>query len=877
MNRFLFLILIPVIFIANVKSQSVVIGNISNKSEPLINALVYFSENNVTYTDENGHFSILLSPNKYHFSIQYLGYDNYESDLVVSNENIDLGPIILAEKSTFLNEVNVTASSLPYKGKIVGTNYYVSPITMRKVQPISTEEILKGLPGLNVLGDMGVSNRLNVSIRGSWGRRSEKILMLEDGSPISPAPYTAPGIYYNPISDRIDAIEVITGADILRFGPNNMFGVINYITPKPPQEPALRAKLTYGQRNYLSGLLSYGGTWGKTGSQIEGVFKKFDGFTQNSSVQMVNLNAKIFSELSKTQSLYFKVSTQLEDNQATLSSITPYTYTLDPTQNPFDADRFTMHRYGLDAIHNYNSNNFTLKTKFFASDFARDWWRQHNVVIPIGDVKNYVGERIFNQYYSYLQNNSFTSDDFVRVGKITNGRESTSDSRWNFSVAGLEQTFTKELISAKVKNTMEMQWKLYKETYHDQVLNADSTKWARTGKAVTDLFYNLYSVSGFLRDNIGYKHWSFIPILRLEQVWMDRTHRIANAGNPNLTSDDSAARTNHYFIAQPGISVTYQKKSIQIFGSLYKGYIAPSKYFAYLVERDGVLVNPISPQDASNIKPEISFNKEIGLRGDIIAHYLSGQFTIYHNVVSNFYLAGWNEFFKTLGTIRLQGSELALKWNLLPPTSDQKLTLNTNISLLNTKVLSGDMVDEHLFTQIKHTTETKAEFVSKINANPNGYDVFTKDMNGKEIALEKPITVDQVSTITKTVYKYGDGKIENGFTPYSPPITLYLNLIYTYKNLTIGASYNWVKEQYAEFANFNAVSGDGGIGKIPTYHSYDGNINYHFKVKKQSLSIFLAAKNIGNNIYVASRLNRGQSGILPAGFRQINIGLTAEI
>ena len=45
---------------------------------------------------------------------------------------------------------------------------------------------------------------------------------MEDGSPISPAPYTAPGIYYNPVSDRVDAIEVSTGSDVLRYGPNNM-------------------------------------------------------------------------------------------------------------------------------------------------------------------------------------------------------------------------------------------------------------------------------------------------------------------------------------------------------------------------------------------------------------------------------------------------------------------------------------------------------------------------------------------------------------------------------------------------------------------------------------------------------------------------------
>ena len=281
-----------------------------------------------------------------------------------------------------MNEVNISATTLPFKSSIAGTNYYISPLQLKKVQPISTEEVLKTLPGVNVLGDMGISNRLNVSIRGSWGRRSEKVLILEDGSPISPAPYTAPGVYYNPVSDRIDGIEVYTGPDVLRYGPNNMFGIINYITPKPSQQPALRAKITGGQRGYFTGLLSYGGTWQKVGTQVEAVYKRFDGFTQHSSVNMINLNAKVFAELAENQSILFKISGQFEDNQASLASLTPFSFNIDPTQNPLDADRFIMHRYGLDIIHKWVINpKSDLITKIFASDFYRDWWRQNNAVI----------------------------------------------------------------------------------------------------------------------------------------------------------------------------------------------------------------------------------------------------------------------------------------------------------------------------------------------------------------------------------------------------------------------------------------------------------------------------------------------------------------
>src|SRR5690606_6995545 len=225
---------------------------------------------------------------------------------------------------TTLNEILVSASSINYKSDFKGSNFRLNPARMEKINPMGTEEVLRMVPGVNIVGDMGLSNRPNISIRGSWGRRSQKILLLEDGSPIAPAPYIAPGTYYNPVSDRLTAIEVLKGADILKYGPNNMYGAINYITALPPQKPELRLKLAGGGHGYQSGLVSYGGTWKNLGALIEGVYKKFDGFTDNTSVDVLNLNAKIYAKLSGNQSLYFKVSGQYENNQATLSGLTPF-------------------------------------------------------------------------------------------------------------------------------------------------------------------------------------------------------------------------------------------------------------------------------------------------------------------------------------------------------------------------------------------------------------------------------------------------------------------------------------------------------------------------------------------------------------------------
>lgn len=856
-------------------SQGKITGKlISAHYEPLVGALVYSSTDNAVYTSNDGSFSLEVEGKKAHITFEYLGFESVNQWVDVPNgEMLNLGTIQMVEKNTHLKEVRVSATPVPYKGSFEGTNYYISPLQMKQIQPLSTEEVLKTLPGVNALGDLGLSNRLNVSIRGSYGRRSEKVLIMEDGSPISPAPYVAPGIYYNPISDRIDAIEVYTGADILRYGPNNMYGMINYITPKPPQQPGLRAKVSGGQRGYFTGLLSYGGTWNKVGSQIEAVYKRFDGFTKNSSVDMVNLNAKIFAELSENQSLYFKISGQFEDNQATLSSITPYTFGIDPRESPFDADRFTMHRYGLDIIHKWAfTESISLNSKIFASDFARDWWRQTNTVILASDVRNYVGDEIFSERYNYLEGQSFGPDDYVRVGRLNNGRESTTDSRWNFIVAGVEETLHKTWEGDNWKNNLEVQAKFHHEVYKDRVLSADSSRWARSGAFTTDKVTTLQSLSGYVRNHFTINNFQITPIIRLETVWMEQVDWIKIAKDPTLSSDKDLGQTNNYTIFQPGLTLGYQMDRIKVFGSVYKGYIAPSKYYAFLVERDGVLVNPIPGDLVSNIKPEVSINSELGVRGELIKDRLVGQVAVYNNRISNFYLAGWNEYFDKLAEINIQGIEAALRWELLPNNTKHSLNIQPNITYLQSKVISGELHDRHLFTQVKHTAATRAEFVEKVNTNPDAYSVYV-NIGGNETLLDRPISVDDLSSITKTVYKFGEGKIENGKSPHTPELAFNINAFYAYKTFTFGIGYNYVGDQYAEFANFENESGDGSIGKIKSFNTFDINLSYDFKINNIRCTFFAVAKNLGDNVFVSSRLSRGQSGIMTGGWRQMNAGL----
>ena len=798
--------------------------------------------------------------------------------ITINTQNPELGTIALQLSNTTLDEVIVSASPKSFKDEFKGSNFRITPIALKNRNPLSTEEVLRTVPGVNIVGDMGLSNRPNISIRGSWGRRSKKVLLMEDGTPSAPAPYIAPGAYYNPVSDRITAIEVYKGADMLRYGPNNMYGAINYITALPPQKPELRVKMIGGQRNYKTGLISYGGTWNNLGALVEGVYKKFDGFTDNSSVEVLNLNAKVFAKLSDNQSLYFKVSGQSEDNQASLSSQTPFTFDTDPTQNPLDADQFTMRRYGLDIIHKWlSSKNLSFTSKVYASDFERDWWRQTTAKIKASEVRNYVGDNIYYDRYGYLEGQTFGEEDYVIVGRMNNGRESTTDSRWTYTVSGLKETMDYQWNAFEKEQHLEASINLHRETFKDRFLVADSSRWARSGLATTDLWYRLWSANGFIRNEFNIGKWGITPILRFEHVDMYRQNLIAVAQDPNSNNTKEGREPNVYNQFLPGITLDYQTGFGEFYGSIYEGMIAPSKVFGFLVEQDGIISNPLAGQSI-NIDPELSWNREIGWRGNLFNNRLDGQLTYFNNTSRNFYAGGRNEVFQELGKINVQGLEVALGVELLDKNQHQ-LRLVGNINLMRSKVLNGKLEDKDLFSQVIHSSATQNEYLNTVNANRNAYEVYVSDgVGGETLLTDQTIEPSVFQNITKSVIYFGDQGIEDAEAPYTPMSTTNIGLNYDYKKLSLGLSGNFVSTQFTEFHNFSNESADGAIGKLPSYHTFDAFVNYDIVIGDNvHMNAFINGKNITNEIYRASRLNRATSGIFGGGFRQIIFGVNITI
>ncbi|HXH18410.1 MAG TPA: carboxypeptidase-like regulatory domain-containing protein [Chitinophagales bacterium] len=863
-----------------------IISETDNKALSFVH--VFANEKNATQTDENGRFPLSgLVRGNYQVKIKFIGFEDYSVDNIIIEEDgqhIQLPDIRLKEKTIRINEVMIMEHRTGYDDRYGSTNHIVTKKQLELIVPVGTEEALKTVPGVNVAGDMGISNRLNVGIRGSYPRRSDKILILEDGTPVAPAPYLAPSAYYNPPSERLDGIEVIKGAEVLTYGPNNIYGAINYITRRPPPSPTITANFTGGSQRYLSGLLSYGGTWNNVGAELQILGKNFDGYTQNSQSKIFNTTAKVYADLGSKQSFYVKINYHTENSLATYSALTPLTFRLAPKQNPFDADELLTTRYGIDLVHNLAlGSKVVLNSKVYASQFSRDWWRQNTSVIRASTARSYLGDDIYFSKYSYLEGQTFTDDDYVRVGKLSNGRESTKARNRLFNVGGLQETAKINWLTGEVKHQSEVAFRFHAEKFQNTEISNDSSRFARSGKIVLDETYRLYALSGHAKHSFNYKKLTVVPALRIEYIIMNAKDLLKISNDPNNTGDENYQRPeNTFFEALPGISLNYRiiekiNSNWSVFSSLYKGYTPPTSEAGFLaVDEEGNVSKPVDFSDI-NIKPETSFDFEIGTRGSLKDNGFSGQVSYFRNDIRNFYAAGRQEAFESLANVLINGIETGASLNLhsLMKMKKHQFSISGTFSLLIGKIKSGTLTDSDILN-VKHTPATKQELVDMINENPGGFNVYYKDVNGNDSLITTPLTVNDFGNISRLDIIFGEDGLDN-IPPYIPDYLFSVSVNYSIKGVGVNLVYNRVGSQYTEYLNFVNESGEGAIGKLDAYHTLDATVSYSLKHCKNmtldGLRLFVSGKNLFNDVYRASRLHRISSGIFPAGFVQVIGGI----
>lgn len=179
----------------------------------------------------------------------------------------------LAEEST---EKKIALDPMTIKGDVLGTasNEEVltyagsrSVVDAQALDQASTrglDDALQRVPGIRIFDETGTGVLPQLSVRGLYESRSGRVQVLSDGIPLALAPYGQTSLSLFPQTlATVERIDIVRGGAAVQYGPNNVGGVINFISPPIPEtwETTLQERVTFaaGGRRLWDSYIGTGG------------------------------------------------------------------------------------------------------------------------------------------------------------------------------------------------------------------------------------------------------------------------------------------------------------------------------------------------------------------------------------------------------------------------------------------------------------------------------------------------------------------------------------------------------------------------------------------------------------------------------------------
>lgn len=279
-----------------------------------------------------------------------------------------------SELRASLPTILVIGSKKEDRQRLPAANTLVTAEELRIQQPRSTEEALRGVPGVSIKPEEETAIVGNIGIRG-LSSSDYKTLILEDGVPVAPGLFVGNGRYYNPRVQRMDGIEVLRGAGSLRYGPSTIGGVINYVTKNP--EPGIKVDMHTGSFNTQEWGVEVGGTAASGDATFGAVISrvKSDGF-MDKEFSMHDVMLKAGLEFAGNQRVGVKYTDYRNDANISYRGVFLAEYEAGSARNPAPDDWFLTGRRSIDLNHEWTiTENARLNTIVFSSELYRDYWR----------------------------------------------------------------------------------------------------------------------------------------------------------------------------------------------------------------------------------------------------------------------------------------------------------------------------------------------------------------------------------------------------------------------------------------------------------------------------------------------------------------------
>lgn len=471
---------------------------------------------------------------------------------------------------TKLPRIDVVGEGQEAVAKQPGSVAAVTKEDLEILQPLSTEDALRKVPGINIKGEEETAVVVNIGMRG-LPADSSKTLILEDGVPVAPSLFLGNGRYYNPRIQRMEGIEVLKGAASLRYGPSTIGGVINYQTKTPEDGVSVSGRV--GSFGLRESTVELGGS-NPSGDAFFGVVytsAESDGF-QNKGYKMDDLMVKAGMAIGNDQMIGVKFSHTENDANISYRGLFIDDFEAGKTYNPAPDDWFLQERNAFDINHEWDiSSDMKLNTLVYWSQVSRDYWR---------------------------------------FGVTNNSADSPETGRWIYTdtVTGNNRAFERQGVDSRLtvnhglfglQNEAELGVRFMTEEMDNQTVTAtrDNPRSATTaGSHSTE---QATSVALFAQNRfVVTDKLAVTPGLRVEQYEQTRV---------NEKDRTNSAKTSNTEV-MPGVGATYQLTAMaQVYGGVYQAF-SPAQSGDALAAVGGVYVD-------QQLEAERSVNIEIGVRG----------------------------------------------------------------------------------------------------------------------------------------------------------------------------------------------------------------------------------------------------------------------
>lgn len=488
----------------------------------------------------------------------------------------------------------------------------------------SVKEALRTVPGVQASENSGTSGSdasLSIGVRGLTSRFSPRSQLMIDGVPLAVAPYGQPQLSLAPTTlGNMESIDVVRGAGSVRFGPQNVGGIINFNTRRIPDsfaasigmttEIAENGNLKVNPNLFIGTTLDNGLGLALLYSGVNG-----DGYRDQNDYSNINdLRLKASYALDD----YSSIEANLHRYEAKVDmpgGLTPAQYAQNPYQSLRNHDYMEGNRNDISLKYNYKKDN----NAFEVLTYHLDSYRDAGV------------ERLGSSVYQTAPR--------------------------DYKVTAIEPRYSHAFPLGNTLNEVSVGYRYLKETSRESVDRAsyNSETGPRGSYGWTKADGDTEAHAFYIDNRTDLGAWSLTPGLRFERIKinenmykLNRDYSVLNGVNANKTYDS----------VLPSFAVMYKANDQwNIFANYGKSF-APFQYSQMAnTNSNGAYLT------MDGLNPEKADNYEIGTH--YLDDYLSLEFTLFYiDFADQLKRDDAAQTYTNLGATKHKGAELGLKYNL---------------------------------------------------------------------------------------------------------------------------------------------------------------------------------------------------------------------